>query len=374
MNAVQERASELQERLSTMAKRLKDQQWGRFGSNDFQSATETLITELKTVRSELSGLNKLLEFETTQSEPELKKKTAELQPLLQTLEKNRQLEQTKTPNRLAEWDWTSTQQKHNEQFAHIQFLASNWLLQTHYLLERVSLETQKRGFSVAKSKNTSQALLELLKERENELEKLRFNYANARMTTLTGMHAENAPAELEKDLQINAQKIAIQQHKLSEHLQHYKKISEELHATQQMVAHEINALQQLLWKHFDQNTELVSTLKKERDFARQLALDTEHEGLNLRSKYSSELLGLQDKIVSAQLQTQKQSDQKISSLQNELVHKTQTIEQLLSTTRKLETQINALEQKNHELRLALATYQKHDSAKKALNFKTKQNE
>lgn len=367
MHGGPEKAIQIQEQATALASHLRGQEWGKYKKNEFENACDFTLAELKKIRSEIVNLQKHGEFETWSVQSEIAEKNGEYSKFIELLEKNLELEKKKSQNKLAEFDLVPSEQKHNEQFSRLQFDTSNLLLKTNYVMEKLLLETKK--MSVPKNgpkTSTSQALMELLKSREEELHHTKQRFSQMRIQALTGQGAEQSPADLEKDLQQTAQKIAVQQHKLSETISHYKKLSEETFNSQSVLGHEIAKMSQLLWNHFDQNIELVTLLKKERDTARQLALETESETVGLRSKYSNEILGFQGKIVEAQMSAKRESEAKIAHLQKEAAHKTETVESLTGMLRKQQQQLEEMASQNHALRLRLITYAKHDTAKKAL--------
>lgn len=363
MNQIEDTAVLVQRKCGEFAELLKDQKWGQLDSNAFENACQTAIGELTQIQQSLKDLQGRLKFESFETETDVKKKNQELFVLVRQLHKNLELEQKKVPSKLADFDFMPKSQSFNEQFSFLQHQIANALLQTTYTMEKLLLETKKEGFSPATEKTTSHALLELLKMRETEISEMKKDYSQIRRESLIG--PTESVADQESELQQTSQKISVHQHRLEQALKNYGQITEKMFTGSQQLNAEIAALQQLVWNHFQKSQEIVTQLKKERDLARQLALDTETQTVGLRSQYSRELLGFQEKIVHAKNQTRKEFQTRIEKLENELNHKNSLLSHFKETTNQLQKRARELEEKNMHLQLLFKTREKHEKIKKA---------
>ncbi|MBU0636104.1 hypothetical protein KKE06_03695 [Candidatus Micrarchaeota archaeon] len=369
MNRIEKSAVEVQKKCGELAGMLKDQQWPSLDKKGFELAAGNALGNLKQIQKDLSQLEKFLAFETMETEKDVKQKNSELVGLVKLLQKNMELEQKKSTSKLADFDFLPEDKKYNENFSALQHQTATTLLQTNYAMEKLLLESKKDDFAPTNEKSTSKSLIELLKTREDEIQALKKNYSQARRDSLMGSAAIEGVADIEADLQQTNQKIAVHQHRLEESLKYHGQNTEKMFQSAGQLRNETSALQQLLWNHFQKSQELVTQLKKERDFARQLALDTEMETLGLRSQYSHELLGLQEKIAHARNQHKREFEVRLEKLEKELDHKSQMVAHFRETASNQSKTIHALEEKNKHYRLLFDTREKHEKIKKHLKSK-----
>lgn len=369
MNRVEKSAVEVQKKCGELAGILKEQQWHGLDKKGFGFASENALTELKAIQKQLSQLEKFLGFETIESEKDVKQKNSEMISFIKLLEKNRELEEKKASSKLNDFDFLPENKKYNENFSALQNQASTVLLQTSYVMEKVLLETKKESFVPLNEKSTSRNLLELLNTREGEIQELKKNYSNARRDSLIGIPAVEGIADLEEDLQQTNQKIAVHQHRLEESIKSHSQSTERMFQSAGQLRSETDALQQLLWNHFQKAQELVTRLKKERDFARQLALDTEMETQGLRSQYSHEIIGLQERIALAGSKNKKEFEKRLEILEKELEQKNSVLSHFRESLSEKTVNFKELEEKNKKLRLLLETHSKHEKIKKHLKSK-----
>lgn len=356
-----------QEKCSQLAEKLKDQRWHALDTKGFEKACSFAITQLSAVQKQLVQLHEHSAFQTLESEKELSQKANELQTVIAKLEKNLAMEQKKSPHKIADLNLLPDSEPYNEQFAALQHQAATGLISASQTLEKIRLELQKESVHPSHEKNTSQALLELLKKRESELQELKKNYSQARIDSLIGQNAKETPAEMEHDFQQTSQKISQHHQRLSERLKHHNQHVENMYQSSGQLRQETLAFQELLWQQFQKAQTLITQLKKERDTARQLVLDTELETLKLRSTYTQELLQAQEKTVNAREKAKAEFDLRLEKMQNELEHKNQLISHFKDTVAHQSSQIHSLEEKNQKFQLFFKTKQKHENAKKVLS-------
>lgn len=371
LNRVEEAAVMLQKKCGEAASLLREQEWHSLDKPGFERVCQTAISELKEIKRSSDQLEKWLAFETFESEKELQKKNREIAALIQRLEKNLELEQKKSASKLSDFDFLPDSKRYNEQFSALQHQAATVLLQTNYLVEKLLLETKKESLVPVHDKTTSQNLLELLRQRESELQEIKKTVSHAKRQSVLGSHATEGVAEMEEELQKTNQKIAVQQHQLEESMKLHSQSTEKMFQTSNQLSGEMNSLQQLVWNHFQKSQELLTQLKKERDFARQLALDTEMETLGLRSQYSRELLNMQEKIAATRSKTKQEFEERLEKLEKELEHKNQLLSHFKETVNAQNRQLEELKEKTIKLRLLLETHTKHHAVKKAFKGKKK---
>ncbi len=344
---------------------LRQKAWSEHSREGFVSALEQSIGLLADLKDLLKKIEKELGEDASAS---IKSHLAEMEKEIAVFKRNLDLEKKKTP--LAD-DFLKPIAS-NEQYAWIEQKISSTLLRTRYLLERMQLQAKKHASLPLQEKSTARNLLELLKQKESEIESLKFKYEDARKHALTGMALLEDSAGIENEMNSLARKLGVQQNNLEKAYFESKKGLEEMQRGNLLLRKEVREQQQLLENYLSKNFELITLLKKERDYAKRIVLDIEHETLQLRSAYSKELLSLEEAKIAAKREAEERFIERIKKLEKETAQQHNLTEQLQSMLQNTEARAKELEEKNQKLRLLLKAKEKHDIVKKAFKARAKQ--
>jgi hypothetical protein len=239
------------------------------------------------------------------------------------------------------------------------------LLKTRFLLERLQLNAKKHEALPANEKSTAKNLLDLLKNKENEIESLKEKYSEARKQALTGISFLQDNATLEKEMNELARKLELEQSNLEKAYFESQKSLEAMQQSNIVLRQEVRRIQQAFANYLQKSFELITMLKKESDYAKKIVLDIEHETLQLRSSYTKELLSLEEAKIAAKREAEQKFSLRIKKLEQENEKNQKLLEQLQEMLVHREKKLEEFEEKNTKLRLLVQTKQRHDSAKKA---------
>jgi hypothetical protein len=261
-------------------------------------------------------------------------------------------------------------EKFSEQYSSLEQRVQTQLLKTRYLVERLQLLAKKSDLTPIQEKSTARNLLDLLKAKENEIESLKEKYGNARKQALTGITELADSATIEDEMNALARKMEVQQNDLEKAYFGNEKGLETMQAANILLRKEVREMQQVFVNYLAKTLELVTLLKKERDYAQKIFMETEHETMQLRSSYSKELLGLQEQKVSLKKEAEEKFVARMRKTENENQQQQQLISQLQSMLQLREKKLEEFEEKNTKLRLLLKTKEKHEAIKKAFLSKS----
>ena len=114
-----------------MAGNLREQNWHALDKKGFEWACGSAIKELKELQAPMQELQRLMAFETLETEKDFQKKNQEMALLVKKLETNLELEQKKSASKILGLDFLPRENTYNEQFSSLQHQAATVLLQTN---------------------------------------------------------------------------------------------------------------------------------------------------------------------------------------------------------------------------------------------------
>ena len=360
-----EALSRLMERVSYLQARLRDSNWAELSRLGFLKEAPDCLDRLTGIRKNFEELhhyareNKDLDF--AQSLHDFKKVEG-------ILEKNIEFEEKKQSN-LKEVH-LQLKEENPETFASLQQSILSLLLKARFLLERTQLYFERTAPSavIAKDAGERKELVELLEEKESELQALREKYDRVRKQTFLGFQHEENAAELEHELEKQRVKLERERKKFEGMLSSFRSKISMLQAEFMELNDQIEGIESIYAEFSDKSSELVMLLKKERDYAKKTLLDIENEALQLRAKYSRELLKLEESKASAREEAFAESKKLIQKLQEELEDKEEMLRHFRELAKRKDRESRELEEKLAYVNAAMKAREldkKHTGKKKA---------
>ncbi|MBI4044634.1 MAG: hypothetical protein HY392_02915 [Candidatus Diapherotrites archaeon] len=273
----------------------------------------------------------------------------EIGSTMQILERNREIEQSvakKTMQRgigLIADEITNT-----ENYSSLEQKVLAVLLKTRFIVERLSiLERRETTPDYAPGKGAKK-ILELLEEKEKELQLLRGKYEEIRKHSYLARIEDNTSQDMEKDISILSRRLGEEQKLLQASLESHRRSMEQLEQTHSMAVEKHRTLEELELQLGGKMLELSTALKKERDYAKRIVLDIENETLKLRNAYSKQILSLEEEKTNARSQAQEDFRKKISFLSKQLAEKQELVDSLKEIISTKDKYIQRLEGKKRE--------------------------
>ncbi len=352
------------QKVMELSELLSHKAWSEHSREGIVVALEQSVEKLSELKAVLEKIEKELGAE---AEPKIRQHISEMEKEIVFLNRNLEFEKKKKP--IAE-DLLQPQ-KYNEQYSAIEQRILSTLLKTRYLVERTQLQARKQTITPIKEKSTAKNLLDLLKAKESEIESMKEKYSEARKHALTGMAELEDSATIENEMNALARKLEVQQSDLEKAYFESQKGLGAMQNSNLMLRKEVMKLQQVFTNYMAKNFELITLLKKERDYAKKIVLDIEHETMQLRSAYSKELFSMQEAKVSAKREAEEKFLNRIRKIEKDNSQKQQLTGQLQGMLQDREKKLSELEEKNQKLRLLLKAKEKHDAVKKAFKQRTR---
>jgi len=339
--------------LSYLQAKLRGANWAELSSYAFAKQARGAIDELVEIENILEKLKKVMKEPETREFDDLIKEHKKLSAVLR---RNAEFEEKKA---LQEPELAAS---NPELFASLQHKVMSLMLRTRFFVERVMLRIGKQETRAAERSGEQAKLLELLEQKEKELQELKRKYEDIKKSVFFGMEEVSA-SDLEDELSKTRLALEREKRKLEEIFSTYVTKISSLQSEFAQLADRLHEVQRYFDSFCDKSSELVLLLKKERDFAKKLVLDIEAEVLELRNTYSNELLKLEEAKMQARKQAERELEGRIKKLEEEIIAKEELLKHFRDMARSTDAEKKALEEKIAFLNAVMASREKEKKHK-----------
>ncbi|PIN85649.1 MAG: hypothetical protein COV47_01005 [Candidatus Diapherotrites archaeon CG11_big_fil_rev_8_21_14_0_20_37_9] len=323
---------------------------------------EDIYTHFQMARTEV-------EKDADSSKPDISAHLKDLNKLITLLKRNRELEEGRVSKAQANGLGTLADSiTVPDLYADLEQQTISILLKSTYLVERITIFERKKE-PIMKTKAAQRNVLELLEKREQEIADLRKKYEETRKNSYLGMVEKDTSADIEHRLNEISRKLetGTQLSKIS--FAAAKKAFIEMQKNMGETEKTLEENEELEAQALGKTFELITMLKKERDYVKKILIETEHDTIQLRSAYSKELLNLQEEKMSMKNQLEEKYETEFKAMRKDLSDKNELLMHLKDTIISKEKKIFELEEKNDKLKMMNHILNKHEEVKK--KFKKK---
>ncbi|MDD3159731.1 MAG: hypothetical protein PHQ98_02070 [Candidatus ainarchaeum sp.] len=291
MQLIQKSVEETTKEINDLHEMINRISWTKLTKETFVFELETCIKKLKIIKDLLKNLNKELTFILEPSVPKLDDLIVELNRELIVLESNISLEKHKKfrNSLLNELEKPEVP----ELYLTIQQKIISLILKCRYSIERINSFENARNMPFVKKGATARDLIEILQKKEDEVESLKQKNISLRKKSFFG-EKENLTIDLEEELNSTDKQLEINLSKINDALKtHYAQI-EYVVGSYNNLQKSVQKIEILHENYTKKSIELIKQLKKEKDYANQVALEIEQETIMIRSEYNKRLLNIED--------------------------------------------------------------------------------
>jgi len=352
MPAVEMLIGKLEEEIQLLHERVDAKPWGSYSRTSFIYNLTHAIHSLEEIAALIEQV--MIEFrkDGLSGYPDAKQHTKEINELIVVLKRNQRMEEETVERHRSSIADLEQRVGAAEQYASLEQKVLGVLLKSRYIAERMNVFVRKTQSSPALIHGKSRNILELLEQKENELQSLRGKYEQIRNRSIVGSLEQDSAADIEKELNEISTKIAAEDSLVGEGISNFRKQLELLNSRQAELNEKARNIREMQARQSEKTSELIAILKKERDYAKKIVLDIEHETLQLRSTYSKELLNLEEEKVRAKNEAFEKFRERISRQENELNEKKELLGHLREAIEARDRKISSLEEKIHKTREA----------------------
>ncbi len=369
MTSAERVVGEIGEKINELQAGLSRQPWRTASKTVFTNALDKSIGNIQNINKLFEDLVENIEKDPKEGSPDLRPFLKEVEKLLAMLEKNLKFEKQKKSN--AKTVNVLEKEEIPELYADLEQRILGMLLKARYSLERASIFLRREGFTPLTGNGTAKQVMQILERKEDELQELRGKYEDIRKKSYLGYFEEDSIADLEHELGDIGRKMALSADEVGKTITFHKSQVEYVENSYAELKQKIDSLEELFFVYSEKSGELIKNLKKERDYAKSVVLDVEHETLQLRSSYTNELLGLQENKLAAKAEAEKKFAAELKKLHRQVSEQSDLVRHFRKIAEDKLKKEHGLEEQVKKLSLLLKTKEKHDTVKKQLLKKTR---
>ena len=244
------------------------------------------------------------------------------------------------------------------------------LLKSNYMIERIRIQDRKKSPEM-NTRAAQRNVLDILEKKETELAELREKYNETRKNSFLGLVERDSSIEIEQELNELSRNLGAKTALMKKNFETAKGVSEQYQQQLNELEDRIGNVEELEAQLTGKTFELITMLKKERDYVKKVLIEIEQDTIQLRNTYSKELLGLQEEKMSLKNSLDDKYEKQIRELKKDLKDKGELVKHFQDTVSDKEARLIDLEEKNDKLRLINKTLEKHGKVKEHFSKKEK---
>ena len=355
------------EGINSIHSSVSSQDWGNSTQIVFVNSLEKAIDELKALQKRFKEVSRKLSSESAVGKPDLGEPLAEFGSTLQVLDNNFRLEKQKNSTVSASNIFES--QGNTELYADLAARVQTLLLRARYMSERLNVFAARQSTSPLKEKGTARQIMDLLQAKEKEIEELRGKYEDIRKRSYLGYLQERTSVDLEQEIGVLSMKMGAVSAELRKEISLHRNQLEYIENSYSELKQRLEELDENFSLYSEKSADLIAMLKKERDYAKKVVLDVEHETLQLRNTYTNEMLSLQENKLKVKKEAEAKLGREIILLKKELREKGEMLSSFKKLAEDKAGKEKELEKKVDKLTLLLKTKEIHESIKRSVRKK-----
>ena len=292
MRSLDEKADGLVSEINALYDSVSKEKWNELNKTGFIFEMERSTKKLKEIFQDFSDIERELLTLLEKNAPGLGDFLEEFGKELTVLESNLKMEK--------QAKWKENIVNENESFevpelhSAMQEKVLSLALKSRYSAERVSTFVNARRVPTAKKGSTAKNLLEMLDKREQEISDLKARQADMKRRSFLGFIEERNIAEIEREVNEVDKELATNVAELKNALKIHLSQMEYLEGSFAQLKEKVESMEEMHYNFSRKALDLVKEMKKERDFAKKIALDIEQETMKLRGDYTNQLLGIEE--------------------------------------------------------------------------------
>ncbi len=316
---LEERVEECINEINTLHTNVARTNWAQINRQGFVFELEQNTIRIKNIYSKIDSINREIKMLIEKNSPEFGSFLTELSREIIVFEANISMEKSKKIRQELINETESIEVP--ELYFSIQQKILTISLKMRYNIDKARTFLIARKTPSMQKGSTAKGLLETLQRKEEELEEIKQKHNELKRKTYFGNVSEKSIAETESELNELDKKLfeAINETKKSLKT-HFAQISY-VEGSFTQLKKEVEELETNHTTFAQKTMELIKELKKERDYARTIALEVEQDTLHKRSEYTKQLMGLEEKKVEIEEKIKEKYEKELNALKKGLDEK-----------------------------------------------------
>lgn len=369
MPELRELCDRIERQVGELREKATVKQWANYSRPAFVNNVAGILPGLEELYSLFQIARNEMEKRKEPERPDLSAHIKDTNQLITVLKRNKELEEARI-EKMKEEPSTAFSETITvpELYSDLEQKALSILLKSTYAAERMRVFDRKRE-PLMHTKAGQKSILDLLERKDSELGALRKKYEETRQNTFLGLVEKESSIETENELNGIARSLESRTALMRKLFEGSRETFSALQKQMAELEERINNVEDLESQAMGKTFELVTMLKKERDYTKKILMEIEHETIQLRNTYSKELLGLQEEKLSYRNELEARYEKELTGLRNELRQRAELLKHFQDTVADKEKKIIQLEEQIHELQLFNKALHKHSKVKEHFSGK-----
>jgi len=340
MHALEEKVDLCISNINSLHDAVARTNWAQLNRQGFVFELQQSTKKIKDIYLQMGEINRELKLLLEKNTPELDSVLSEVARELTVLDANISMEQKKKLRSELVNEKESLEVP--DLYSSLQQKLLSLALKMRYNADKARNFLLARKTPFVKKGSTAKNLLEALQSREEELNELKQKNIELKRKTFFGTtSADKSISEIEVELNEMDKRLDDTVNETKKSLKtHFAQINyvEGSFVQLKTRVEEIDGIHSAFTK---KSIELIRELKKERDFAKNLALEIEHETMRSRSEYTKQVLEIEDKKAAIEERVKEKYGAELNSLKKHIEEKNVALKHAQKLIEQLEDEIKS---------------------------------
>ncbi|MEK6959029.1 MAG: hypothetical protein AABW59_03225 [archaeon] len=316
--------------------------WAELNRNGFVAELEKSVSKLKSLQFEMEQIDKELSMLLEKNTPSFSNYLIDFKKEYAILFANVSLEKAKRIREDIALVNETEDRDVPELYSSLQQKIMELILKSRYNLEKARTFLLAKKIPFVKKGAAAKDLLDLLQRKDDELSEEKKKTLELRRKAFFGIGNEKNIAETERELNeldksLNTS-VSESAQSLKTHLAQIKYVE----GSFANLKDKVMKIESMHGSFTKKSSELIKELKKERDYAKNMALQIEEDTLRLRTEYTSKILDLEEKKIAAEERAGAKYEKQVRDIQREIEEKNIALKNARKTIEDQEKEIRRL--------------------------------
>jgi hypothetical protein len=343
MSQLEERVDGTLEKINSLHDSLNRTDWSSLKRDGFVFELERATSKLKQIYSDLEMIDKEVSLLLEKNTPDISGALEQIQREVMLLESNVKLEKHKRFK--VELVNQTEPVEVPDLYSSLQNKILECVLKARYSTDKIRTFLIAKKVPFVQRGSTAKSLIDVLQKKEDELSDLRKRNVDLKRKSFLGHIDEKSLAEIEDEMFTKDKSLSMAVSEANKALKTHLAQINYVEGSFAGLKEKVRLVEELHSAYSTKASGLIRELKKDRDYARKMALEIENETLQARTEYTRNLLEKEDRINTVKEKVKRKYTEEIRSLRRDLNEKSISLANVIKLIEKLEAENKSLKEK-----------------------------
>jgi len=326
MSGLEDKVAQLTLDINALHDAVVKVNWSELNRSGFVAELSQSASKLRSIYASFEEVDNELKFALEKNSPSISEFLVAFRKDMSVIEQNLSLENSK---KVRDEIVNETEKVEvPELYVSLQQKILELDLRARYSIDRVSAFLASSKMPFVRKGTTARNLVDLLAKKEDEITSLRSKHLELKRKTFFGHAQEESIADIEKELHEMDKRLNTAVLETSNALKTHLAQINYVEGSFNHLKTRLNAIESVYDAYTKKTMNLVKELKKERDYARTIAIEVEKETIDLRSEYTTQLLSLEQKKQEVEEKVKGLFEKRIKQMEKDLEEKSLALKNL----------------------------------------------